>query len=98
MQPDNKLVLADHCCKPAGAKCNFCAARYNSDGTLDSTFGSAGKAMTAIGSGDDFATGVALQPDGRLVLAGYCSGAVFPSFCALRHCADGTSSSTALKF
>ncbi len=94
LQPDNKIVLAGNCYTAAGAKSNFCAVRYNSDGTLDATFGSAGKVTTAIGNGDDFAIGVALQPDGRLVLAGYCSGAIYPSFCALRYSANGALDTT----
>lgn len=94
LQPDNKLVLAGNCFTAAGAKSNFCAVRYNSDGTLDGTFGSLGKVTTAIGSGDDVATGIVLQPDGRLVLAGYCSGAVYPSYCALRYSPNGTVDTT----
>ena len=94
MQPDNKMLLAGNCFTAAGVKSNFCAVRYNADGTLDGTFGSAGKVTTAVGSADDFATGIALQPDGRMVLTGYCSGAVYPSYCALRYSPNGTLDAT----
>jgi hypothetical protein len=44
-------------------------------GFLDDTFGTGGKVITAIGSGTDHAYAVALQPDGKIVAAGYsCEG------------------------
>jgi uncharacterized delta-60 repeat protein len=48
---------------------NFAAARYRPDGTLDPTFGSGGTVVTDLG-GDDKAAAVAIQPDGKIVLAG----------------------------
>ena len=89
IQPDNKIVLAGTCAPVGAPQLMFCAVRYNTDGTLDVTFGSAGKITTFVGSGDGFVTGIALQPDGRLVLAGYCNGAVYPSYCALRYSPHG---------
>ena len=94
MQPDNKLLLAGICYMVAGVKSNFCAVRYNADGTLDATFGSAGTVTTAVGRGDDFATWIALQPDCRMVLADYCSGVVYTSFCAVRYSPNDTLDTT----
>jgi uncharacterized delta-60 repeat protein len=48
---------------------NFAAARYRPDGTLDPTFGTGGTVVTDLG-GDDKAAAVAIQPDGKIVLAG----------------------------
>jgi uncharacterized delta-60 repeat protein len=45
-------------------------ARYNSDGSLDTTFGSGGKVITDFGSAPDYALSMALQSDGRIVAAG----------------------------
>ena len=42
-------------------------------GGLDSTFGTGGKVTTAILSGDDTCRSVAVQSDGRIVVAGYSS-------------------------
>jgi hypothetical protein len=58
-------------------------------GTLDASFATgsplgAGKTMIPIGSGNDFATAVALQPDGKIVLVGQCSNGANDDFCALR--------------
>jgi uncharacterized delta-60 repeat protein len=44
------------------------AARWNTDGTLDTTFGTGGFASSAPGTGQGYA--VALEPDGRIVVAG----------------------------
>ncbi len=43
--------------------------RYNSKGVLDKTFGKNGKAVVDLG-GDDSADAIALQPDGKILLAG----------------------------
>ena len=49
---------------------DFALARYNSDGSLDTTFGAEGKLTTYFGGNSDFATGVALQTDGKILVAG----------------------------
>ena len=55
----------------SGSKHDFALVRYNTDGSLDTTFGSDGKVTTAIGSGTDVARSVAIQADGKIVVAGY---------------------------
>jgi uncharacterized delta-60 repeat protein len=50
-------------------KSDIAAARYNSDGTLDSTFGAAGKALSDFAS-DDAALAMVVQQDGKLVTGG----------------------------
>jgi uncharacterized delta-60 repeat protein len=49
---------------------DFALARYTIDGALDSTFNSTGKVVTDIG-GFDVAYGVGIQPDGKIVAAGF---------------------------
>jgi uncharacterized delta-60 repeat protein len=64
--PDGKIVLAGFVgLYPA----DFAAARYLPDGTLDTSFGDGGAVVTDLG-GDDKAAAVAVQPDGKIVLAG----------------------------
>ncbi len=46
-------------------------ARYNTDGTLDSTFGTGGKVTTDFFGLRDQANDVAIQSDGKIVVAGY---------------------------
>jgi len=47
------------------------AARFNSDGSIDETFGSGGIVTTSAGTGHSAATSVAIQMDGRIVTGGY---------------------------
>ncbi len=88
VQPDGKLVLAGYCVN--GATVDICALRYNANGTLDASFGSGGKAITPVGTGDDYANAIAVQPDGKLVLAGVCFNGTSTNFCAIRYNANGT--------
>jgi uncharacterized delta-60 repeat protein len=83
LQPDDKIVVAGYCV--SGANFDFCLARYLANGTLDTSFGSAGKVITAIGSGNDVANSAALQPDGKIVVAGFCSNGSNDDFCLARY-------------
>lgn len=67
---------------------HFALARYNMDGSLDNSFGSAGKVTTALNTGGDTGYSVALQPDGKIVLAGTT---VYPyDFALVRYNMDGS--------
>ena len=48
----------------------FAIARYLADGRLDRTFSGDGRAFIDFGYGDDIASAVALQADGKIVVAG----------------------------
>ncbi len=87
LQPDGKLVLAGSCVQ-SGFK-YFCVARLNGDGSLDSTFDGPngagnGKIFLSIGSSNDLATSTVIQPDGKIVVAGYCSNTGTDKFCIAR--------------
>lgn len=75
IQPDGKIVVAGVSfedvltLRPHG---DFMVARYNSDGTDDLSFGIGGVTTTDFSDGSyDEPYAVVLQPDGRIVLAGY---------------------------
>ena len=53
---------------------DFAVARYNADGTPDTTFGTDGVVVTDSGVGEDVARAIALQPDGKILVAGNMSG------------------------
>ena len=53
---------------------SFAIARYNPNGSLDSTFGSGGKVATTFSKMSGMAAGLALQPDGKIVVAGWAGG------------------------
>lgn len=67
IQPDGKIVAVGL----AGG--DFAVARYNANGTLDTTFGTGGLVTTDFG-GFEQGNGVALQPDGKIVVIGPLGG------------------------
>lgn len=68
-QSDGKLVAAGY--SNNGINDDFAVARYNADGTLDSSFSGDGMVRTAVGSGPDRGLSVVQQSDGKLVVAGF---------------------------
>lgn len=68
------------------------AAGGAASGELDPSFGSGGVVTTDFASRGDAALGVAVQADGRIVVAGNSTGAGFsnPDFALARYNADGT--------
>lgn len=91
IQPDGKLVAAGHVL-PTSMTEALALVRYDADGSLDASFGSGGIVTTAIGR-DHLATAIVVQPDGKLVVAGYVNvdpHTTFRDFLVLRYNADGT--------
>ena len=87
LQSDGKIVAGGS----AGSSISthdFAAVRYNSDGSLDTGFDGDGKVTTAIGTGNDNANGLALQSDGKVVLAGVTWSPT--TFAAVRYNTDGS--------
>ncbi|HXJ83042.1 MAG TPA: FG-GAP-like repeat-containing protein [Candidatus Methylomirabilis sp.] len=79
----------------------FALARYNTDGTLDGTFGTSGRITTRLGTGifGDQALAVAVQADGKIIAAGHAdftapSGATVGNFALARYLVNGTLDST----
>ena len=70
VQPDGKIVVAGFAIGASGIDSDFALARYNPDGTLDSTFGTGGIVTTDLGTQDDDARALAIQPDGKIVVVG----------------------------
>jgi uncharacterized delta-60 repeat protein len=91
IQPDGKIVAAGY--SDASGSYDFALARYNSNGTLDTTFNSTGKVLTDFsGSGSgDFASAVAIQSDGKIVAAGFSDASGTPyDFGLARYNTNGT--------
>lgn len=88
LQSDGKIVVAGSCY--AWGANHFCVARYQANGQLDPSFGLAGAGLAPIGTADSETLAIAVQPDGKIVLAGYCvNGGGIPNFCLARISADG---------
>jgi uncharacterized delta-60 repeat protein len=92
IQADGKIVAGG--ISFSGANCDnatFALIRYNSDGTLDSTFGGDGKVTTDLTSRLDFAFADAIQADGKIVAAGVSGlGGPNPKFALARYNSNGT--------
>src|SRR5262245_495481 len=72
IQSDGKIVAAGASVVSAitnNISSDFALARYNADGSPDTTFGVSGKATTDV-SDFDFANALAIQSDGKIVIAG----------------------------
>jgi uncharacterized delta-60 repeat protein len=67
----------------------FALARYNPNGTLDSTFASGGRATTTFGRSGGEAYSLAIDSGGRLVVAGARDPGTRPRFALARYGADG---------
>lgn len=95
-QPDGKIIAGGTAAAPtlpiyAMPDPRFALARYNSGGSLDTTFGSGGKVSTNLTANvDDTIYGIALQPDGKIVAAGTAG----PDFAVVRYNSDGSPDST----
>ncbi|WP_225784940.1 cadherin-like domain-containing protein [Xenophilus sp. Marseille-Q4582] len=90
LQPDGKIVVAGHSDNGSNGK-DFSLIRLNANGTLDSGFGDDGKLLVPVGSGDDRGHSVTLQPDGKIVVAGYSdNGSNNNDFSLIRLNADGS--------
>jgi uncharacterized delta-60 repeat protein len=70
IQPDGKVVIGGSFF-PNRSYADFLAVRLNADGSLDTTFASGGSPHVDLGFGlADEVRGIAVQPDGKIVLAG----------------------------
>jgi uncharacterized delta-60 repeat protein len=90
IQPDGKLVAAGHTTTVLQTPWDFALARYNPDGTLDTTFGADGRVVTDFAGALDQAHALVLQHDGRLVAAGLAGNAPTVDFALARYNPDGS--------
>jgi uncharacterized delta-60 repeat protein len=88
LQADGKIVAVGR----AGGTADFALARYNTNGSLDTSFSGDGKQTTDFGVGAGVgANGVALQVDGKIVVAGLAGGgATGNDFALTRYNPDGS--------
>jgi uncharacterized delta-60 repeat protein len=100
VQGDGKIVAAGvagpSSCPgtPCGSGNLFALARYNSDGSLDPSFGTGGQVTTNFGGTDAEAYSVALQGDGKIVAAGLTRTGSINRFALARYNGDGTLDAT----
>ncbi|MFO1008373.1 MAG: protein kinase [Planctomycetaceae bacterium] len=91
-QRDGKLVVAGY--SNNGKDYDFAVARYNLDGSLDSTFDGDGKLTTDFENSEEVSFGVAIQDDGKIVVAGYAVVGPAYDFALTRYNEDGSLDTT----
>jgi uncharacterized delta-60 repeat protein len=90
LQPDGKIVaVGEYLSSQEGGLPDqaFALVRYRTDGTLDPSFGTDGKVTTATDGG---AHAVALQPNGKIVVAGSSETGSQVLFTVARYASDGS--------
>ncbi|HEY3069272.1 MAG TPA: hypothetical protein VGJ34_03065 [Gaiellaceae bacterium] len=70
----NGKIVAGGSANFFGPNSRFALARYNADGTLDTSFSGNGKLTTDFTTGFDGIYGVAVTPDAKIVAGGYGGG------------------------
>jgi uncharacterized delta-60 repeat protein len=88
LQPDQKIVASGAYYDFTYNK--FALARYNTNGTLDTTFGTDGKVVTAVGNSLDRANALAIQNDGKILVTGSSRYSTYDQFATIRYNSNGT--------
>jgi uncharacterized delta-60 repeat protein len=88
IQPDGKIIMVG---EPLGGNSFFRVIRLNNNGTFDTSFGTGGTVTTQFGTTNNDANGLALQPDGKIIVAGFTfqTGTRF-NFALARYKTNGT--------
>jgi uncharacterized delta-60 repeat protein len=97
IQPDGKILVVGEESDSTGVTLNplhLAVARYNPNGTLDTTFGSNGAVFSPIGTWQSEGRAVALQADGKIVVAGYFYLNQQTQFAVFRYTPNGTLDTT----
>jgi uncharacterized delta-60 repeat protein len=94
VQANGKIVVVGQSVNTNGDN-DFVVVRYNSNGTLDGTFGFGGRVTTGFGAGtEDVATAVVIQADGRIVVGGFTGSPGSRDFVVARYLASGSLDTT----
>ena len=89
LQSDGKAVAGGF--SNNGTSNKFALVRYNTDGSLDTSFNSSGKVTSSIGANEDTPQSIALATDGSIILAGRTSnGTNLLDFALVRYNTDGS--------
>ncbi|MFK8038128.1 MAG: T9SS type A sorting domain-containing protein [Crocinitomicaceae bacterium] len=94
LQNDGKIIAVGHTWE--GSVNNFALARYNSDGSLDASFGNSGIISTSLFGNNAFAKTLKVQNDGKIIVGGmvFDSPPDGSSLAIVRYNQDGTLDNT----
>ena len=93
VQSDNKIVAAGQMC--IDNICDVALARYHTNGALDTTFSDDGKQTADFGGGNNGSFGgLAIQSNGKIVVAGYMYNGTDSDFAVYRYLSNGSLDTT----
>src|SRR5262249_9853318 len=91
IQADGKIIAAGESRNGSSA---FVLVRYNADGSLDTSFNGTGTVITSVGNAGSGGSDLAIQIDGKIVVAGYSLAAAdnwrTADFAIVRYNPDGS--------
>jgi uncharacterized delta-60 repeat protein len=101
LQADGKILVAGRVFSDAGTEADIGVARFNTDGTADTTFGTNGKVRVDFSAGGivsstfsggswDEASRLVMQTDGKIVIGGFTQVAGVFRYALVRLLADGS--------
>lgn len=88
VQADDKIVVAGYAYN--GSNYDIAIARLNSNGQMDETFGVSGVVQTPIGTGNDYGEALAVQSNGKIIVAGWARTSSNDDFVILRYNTNGS--------
>ena len=93
IQADGKIIIAGEHEDPVTSSQDFVVMRLKADGTYDETFNGTGLVITPV-LGFGVVTAVAIQPDGKIVVAGSAAVNGIRQFCLVRYNTNGSLDTT----
>jgi uncharacterized delta-60 repeat protein len=91
LQNDGKIVVASN--TPVSSASQAALIRFNSDGSMDSSFGTSGIVRTTV-NGNDLANKVLIQPDGKILAVGTSGNSTNYKQIIIRYLPNGTPDSS----
>jgi uncharacterized delta-60 repeat protein len=88
LRSDGRIVLAGVATN--GTDQDFALAQYQSDGALDRSFGDQGKVRTDFFADEDLIDSLTIQPDGKILVAGYATKSRVYNSALARYSDDGS--------
>jgi len=80
-QEDGKLIVIG---SGTDGNTKIMVSRFNSDGTIDNTFGSEGKTLVAVSPNINYGINGAFQSDGKIVVGARCGDGFYNDFTCIR--------------
>jgi len=89
LQPDGKILFTGHTYNVLPYRIDVALVRYTNMGLQDPTFGINGVVVTDVANTNDDGVGVAVQNDGKIIVAGHTTNDGFKDFLLIRYLSNG---------